>query len=202
MCQSLQLKHDDIWTMYQNTKKLRHLPDTVFRTVMASRITGQSCVCLIVCSYWQQRNNFLVAVPLCGEPLKTGGIVTRKMLPFDDVIMPSSHRGPPTSGRLIKVHSPDTYLGFFPSSPLNGVIVHIWGPWYQKQVSQARICNCIPSNTVGCNYLSLPEIRTSGAKVLIYVYICIYVYASCRLPKRSCIMYSNNYVHWMVAASP
>ena len=28
-------------------------------------------------------------------------------------------------------------------------------------------CNCIPQNTVGCKYLSLPEITASEAKVLI-----------------------------------
>ena len=33
---------------------------------------------------------------------------------------------------------------------------HIWGLWRQKQVSQAGISNCIPQNTVGCNYLFMP----------------------------------------------
>ena len=36
----------------------------------------------------------------------------------------------------------------------------------QKQVSQAWISNCIPQNTVGCNYLSLPVIPASGTIVL------------------------------------
>ena len=45
--------------------------------------------------------------------------------------------------------------------------IHIWGHWCQKQVSQAGISNCIPQSTVGCNYLSLPEIPASGTKVLI-----------------------------------
>ena len=36
-------------------------------------------------------------------------------------------------------------------------------------VPQAGKSNCIPQNTVGCNYLSLPEVPASGAKVLIYV---------------------------------
>ena len=40
-----------------------------------------------------------------------------------------------------------------------------WGLWCQKQVSQAGISNCIPQYSVGCNYLSLPEITASGAKV-------------------------------------
>ena len=45
--------------------------------------------------------------------------------------------------------------------------IHIWGLWRQKQVSQAWISNCIPQNTVGCNYLSIPDILASGAKALI-----------------------------------
>ena len=40
--------------------------------------------------------------------------------------------------------------------------------WYQKQVSQAGISNCIPKYSVVCNYLSLPEIPASGAIILIY----------------------------------
>ena len=40
-----------------------------------------------------------------------------------------------------------------------------WGRWCQKQVSTAGISNCIPQFTVGNNYLSLPEIPASGAKV-------------------------------------
>ena len=44
----------------------------------------------------------------------------------------------------------------------------IWGLWCQKQVSEAVINNYIPQFIVGCNYLSLPEIPTSGAKVPIY----------------------------------
>ena len=41
-------------------------------------------------------------------------------------------------------------------------ILLICGLWCQKQFSQARISNCIPQYTVGCNYLSLPEIPASG----------------------------------------
>ena len=48
------------------------------------------------------------------------------------------------------------------------VMPHIGGLWCKKQVSQAGISNCIPQFTVGCNYLFLPEIPASGAKVLIY----------------------------------
>ena len=44
----------------------------------------------------------------------------------------------------------------------------IWGLCCQKQVSQTGIINYIPQFTVGCNYLSLPEIPVSGNKVLIY----------------------------------
>ena len=53
--------------------------------------------------------------------------VTRKMVPFDDVIM-------------------------------------IWRHWCQKWVSRARKSNYILQFTVGCNYLSLPEIPASGQK--------------------------------------
>ena len=43
-----------------------------------------------------------------------------------------------------------------------------FGARSKYQVSQAGISNCIPQYSVGCNYLSLPEIPTSGAKVLLY----------------------------------
>ena len=43
-----------------------------------------------------------------------------------------------------------------------------WQLWYQKLACQAGISNYIPQFTVGCNYLSLPEIFASGTKVLIY----------------------------------
>ena len=44
----------------------------------------------------------------------------------------------------------------------------ICGLCCQKQASQAGISNCIPQNTVGYNYISLPEIPASGIKGLIY----------------------------------
>ena len=42
---------------------------------------------------------------------------------------------------------------------------HICRLCCQKQVSQAGIGNYIPQFTVGCNYVSLPEIPVSGNKV-------------------------------------
>ena len=45
----------------------------------------------------------------------------------------------------------------------------IWGRCCQKQVSQAGISNYIPQQTVGCKYLSLPEMPDSGNKVLIWL---------------------------------
>ena len=36
------------------------------------------------------------------------------------------------------------------------------GLWYQKPVFQTGVNNCIPHYSVGCNYLSLPEIPASG----------------------------------------
>ena len=47
--------------------------------------------------------------------------------------------------------------------------IYIWELCRQKQVSQAGICKCIPQYSVGCNYLSLPDIPVSGDKVLIYI---------------------------------
>ena len=40
--------------------------------------------------------------------------------------------------------------------------------WCQKLASQAGISNYIPQFTVGCNYLSLPEIPASGTKIILY----------------------------------
>ena len=37
----------------------------------------------------------------------------------------------------------------------------------QKQFYQARISNHIPQYSIGCNYLTLPEIPASGTKVLV-----------------------------------
>ena len=61
---------------------------------------------------------------------------------------------------------------------LCGTLFHDMTPWRgvicglccQKQVSQAGISNYIPQFTVGCNYLSLPEIPASGNKVHIYMW--------------------------------
>ena len=47
-------------------------------------------------------------------------------------------------------------------------IYYIWGLCCQNQVSQTGISIYIPQFTVGCNYLSLPEMPASGNKVLIY----------------------------------
>ena len=48
--------------------------------------------------------------------------------------------------------------------------IYIRGLCCQKQVSQAGISNCIPQNTVRCNYSFLPEITASGNKVHILSY--------------------------------
>ena len=53
----------------------------------------------------------------------------------------------------------------FPN-PLEQGLFNSWRRWRQKQVSQSGISNCIPQNTVGCNYLSQPEIPVSGTKGL------------------------------------
>ena len=40
-----------------------------------------------------------------------------------------------------------------------------WWLWCQKGISPAGTINCIPQYSVSCNYLSLPEIPASDAKV-------------------------------------
>ena len=47
----------------------------------------------------------------------------------------------------------------------------IWGLWCQKQVSRAKISNCIPQYSVGCAYLSMHEIPASGTKVLMSFFL-------------------------------
>ena len=44
--------------------------------------------------------------------------------------------------------------------------IYIQTNWGQRQVFQARMSNCIPQYSVWCDYLSLPEIPTSGTIVL------------------------------------
>ena len=56
---------------------------------------------------------------------------------------------------------------------VNATLAEIkWRLWCQKQVSQAGISSYILQFTVGCNYLSLPEIPASGIKVLKYAQGC------------------------------
>ena len=51
------------------------------------------------------------------------------------------------------------------------ICLYIWGFWCPKQVSQTVISNCIPQYSMGWNYLSMPEIPASGAKVIIWLII-------------------------------
>ena len=44
----------------------------------------------------------------------------------------------------------------------------VWGLSCQKRVSHAGKSNCIPHNTVGCNYLFLAGVPAPGTKVHIY----------------------------------
>ena len=55
----------------------------------------------------------------------------------------------------------DKSMRKFPESAFHTTVL-IWVLWCQKQVSQAGISNCIPQYSVGCNYLSMPEIPASG----------------------------------------
>ena len=47
----------------------------------------------------------------------------------------------------------------------------IWGLWRQRRATKAGISYCFPRVTVGCSYLSPPEMPASGTKVLVYLYI-------------------------------
>ena len=50
--------------------------------------------------------------------------------------------------------------------------LHVWRLWCPKQVSRVGRSNCNRQCSVGCNYLSLPEIPVSGTEA--HVYTCIY----------------------------
>ena len=66
------------------------------------------------------------------------------------------------------------YCQSFIHDHVNSSTRHIvWGLWCQKQVSQTGISNYVPQFTVRCNFLSLPEMPVSGAKVLIYLLLCV-----------------------------
>ena len=78
------------------------------------------------------------------------GPVTRKMFPFDDVIM--------------NCGIPD--ISSVEPLPRDSTLVIKEVLWRQEQASQAGISNYIPQYTVGCNYLPLPKIPVYGAKVL------------------------------------
>ena len=54
------------------------------------------------------------------------------------------------------------------SLPQHAKATAIWGLWHQKLIFQAGMYRCIIQNTLGCNYLSLPEIHASCTKVPIY----------------------------------
>ena len=56
---------------------------------------------------------------------------------------------------------PSYHIKFYNSAHASS----IWGLWCQKQLTLAMISNCIPHYSVGCNYLSLPNIPASGIKV-------------------------------------
>ena len=71
----------------------------------------------------------------------------------------------------------------------------IWGLCCQKQVSQAEISNYIPQFTVGCSYLSLPEIPASGSKVHIFVYKLLIVLKDIHSFLRIAASFANSYTH-------
>ena len=84
--------HIDMWSLFKHIK-LRHYSDVIMSTI-ASQITSVSVVCLAVCSGADQRKHqsFALLAFVKGihrSPVKSPhkGPVTRKMFPFDDVIM-------------------------------------------------------------------------------------------------------------------
>ena len=44
-----------------------------------------------------------------------------------------------------------------------------WGLWCEEHLSRVWLCICIPQNTMGSDYLSMPWISASGARVFIYI---------------------------------
>ena len=52
----------------------------------------------------------------------------------------------------------------------------LWGLWHQRQVPKAWICNHIPQNTVGHNFLSMPKIPASVTKALIFQCVCVRIH--------------------------
>ena len=70
-----------------------------------------------------------------------------------------SHFGDKTVVRSSYLHNGTSYIGKMSSLY-----------WIGAQVSQAWISNCIPQDTMGCNYISLLEIPASGNKVLIWLH--------------------------------
>ena len=86
--------------------------------------------------------------------------VTRKIFPFDEVIM-KWVRGSVSSQIISREDSDTDQLyphNYIPYTRL------IWGLWRHKQVSEAGISNYIPQFTVGCNYLSPPQIPALAPK--------------------------------------
>ena len=71
---------------------------------------------------------------------------------------------------ITKFNAKITHLKFHSNLPgANELIWDIRGLWHQKQVYQAWLSNYIPHNTLGHNYLSMPQIPASDAKVLICI---------------------------------
>ena len=71
-------------------------------------------------------------------------------------IVPYKHQGHVCPQQSFIMTSPFVACYYLQQS--NGIYIYIWWCWWQEQVSKAGISNCIPQNTVVCNYLSLPEI--------------------------------------------
>ena len=92
------------------------------------------------------------------------GPVTRKIFSFDDTQVCHSQlifmdMGKTKPQQNTTKCSPCAYSLVYTLSKRCGFTAFmVCGLWSQKQVSRVGISNCIPLCSVGCNYLSLPEI--------------------------------------------
>ena len=111
-------------------------------------------------SDWKVWDRCLVLLPVPRWVRQAAQTVDLRVLPQvhetgEDISLPPGGRAGSLQGR----EALTLYLLSWCEEKLNWL-------WCQKQVTQAGTNNCIPQNTMGCDYLSLPEIPASSTKVL------------------------------------
>ena len=90
-------------------------------------------------------------------------------------MVPTYHKKPHSSqhhhrlARLYLIYM----IGPKPPPPTPPLCVCVWGHWWHR-LSRTGMSDCIPPNTVRCNYLSMPKILAHGAKVLIWFSVWIF----------------------------